>query len=120
MRARGTDDCVRVVLCGAAHAQGIPELSWGYSPSDPSDPASPSEFTGPLSGYAFFWALCGGMVLLTLLLYMALGLVPTPRLCCCGGARADKPRRSDSTSAGAAGGALSPTSTSTELVAQRR
>lgn len=59
----------------------IPELVYGFEFKDPSDPTSGVIQTG-LSGYAYFWILIGCTVAVVLMVYMALGLIPTPKACC--------------------------------------
>ena len=59
---------------------GIPELTWGWVPSDPNDPASAPERNG-LTGYQYFWILIGSLTALTILVYMFLGLIYNPFEC---------------------------------------
>lgn len=68
----------------------IPELSWGWALEDPSDTnTSGTNATSPtpgvigtgLTGYGYFWVLIGCVVIVIITLYMALGLIPTPKAC---------------------------------------
>jgi hypothetical protein len=54
---------------------GLPELRWGWRPSDPNDPSSPSEWDGGITGYAYFWILCGAVVASILAMYIYVGLI---------------------------------------------
>ena len=59
---------------------GIPELTWGWVPSNYTDPSSTPERNG-LTGYQYFWILIGSLTVLTILCYMALGLIYNPFEC---------------------------------------
>jgi len=54
---------------------GLPELRWGWRPSDPNDPSSPPEWNGGITGYGYFWTLCGSIVVAILSMYIYAGLV---------------------------------------------
>jgi len=54
---------------------GVPELRWGWRPSDPNDPSSPSEWDGGITGYGYFWILCGAVVASILSMYIYVGLI---------------------------------------------
>jgi hypothetical protein len=56
----------------------IPELIWGFSPSDPNDPTSHPVFSGVVSGYGYFWILASSAVTVTVSVYMLMGLIYTP------------------------------------------
>ena len=46
---------------------GLPELMWW-----------PGEDGATVSGYGYFWLLCGSCIVFTLFLYMLAGLLPSP------------------------------------------
>jgi hypothetical protein len=62
--------------------KAIPELLWGFSPSDPNDPTSPPVFSGVISGYGYFWILSGTTICTLLLVYTAMGLMYSPYELC--------------------------------------
>lgn len=71
----------------------LEELTWGYRASNPDDPSSKSEWTGGITGYGFFWIVCGATCTVVLIVYVVMGLIRLPRaiakLCTC----CDKPRQ---------------------------
>ena len=57
---------------------GIPELTWGYEPSDPEDLASKSRWTGGITGYAYFWILSCVVIAVIIVVYICLDLITFP------------------------------------------
>ena len=57
---------------------GLPELSWGFAPSDSSDPTSTPKTTGNITGYGFFWLVVSFVAIGIIIIYMYSGLLSTP------------------------------------------